>query len=764
MSCLKFAKKSNWKREEVLDHKWDFVDVEEYQMNDCWSYMGYTFLFLDVFRSFIVYLADVSTAMLIILFNQWSTKSPDEIVKNANLAKALGVSPSTYHNLADNLRWVYVGSIIVSFLLLANDMRKSRRIIQSHDISFAFTDVIAYRYYCLRSFAHWCFFQEIRMHHKTSDQIAQFVFFQLKGWKRLLFAEAPRHAVTALLLWYQITQMGKPTDDDLKKFRELNPTASVRQEVQFLAAFDIYRFISYFSGVQQLTKQFGVVTMAFVFTMFVINALSTLAAAVMYIPLLYRIRGNLKEYVCHMVDKRITALMATKRQMRVEEEQYALQQMYADGAAAGHHGSGGRGPQGGVATTFRQGAHHGHAGGNTASVSPADPGRPVAALPSIDFSSYVPPTPTGRHGSGAAVAPLLGAKPNPAWGSGTLTPQGDGKLPIPSASVASSRTSSNADTNTLQRQLGGHVSSSVISLAQQPTAYNVSQISLHRPIGLHPNASQLSLQQQLTSNLSQISLASASHAPIAPAAVPLAMGALGNLRFGVVNSSQPDLVQYQPSATAHLVTPVAVAANAAPVYAPGPRTAVPPNLIATPAGSEVAAVEVATPQVGPQQATATVPVLRVMQPPPHQTARAYQQPPMVHFTPPHGLAAAAAAASMLPSPARSRSPSPAHAHAPATTNAAMPLLGGGGGNARTDRTPAAAVPAAPHVSARAPLLAGAALPPPQATASAAAYYPLAPLSTTSSVATGGQRTVNRVRFTDAEPARHLYSTGDDDEP
>ncbi|KAJ3363711.1 hypothetical protein GGF32_003748 [Allomyces javanicus] len=762
MSCLKFAKKSNWKREEVLDHKWDFVDVEEYQMNDCWSYMGYTFLFLDVFRSFIVYLADMSTAMLIILFNQWSTKSPDEIVKDPKLAKALGVSPSTYHNLADNLRWVYVGSIIVSFLLLANDMRKSRRIIQSHDISFAFTDVIAYRYYCLRSFAHWCFFQEIRMHHKTSDQIAQFVFFQLKGWKRLLFAEAPRHAVTALLLWYQITQMGKPNDDDFKKFNELNPTASDRQKAQFYAAFDIYRFMSYFSGMKQLTKQFGVVTMAFVFTMFVINALSTIAAAVMYIPLLYRIRGNLKEYVCHMVDKRITALMATKRQMRVEEEQYALQQMYADGAAAGHHGSGGRGLQGGVATTFRQGAHHGHAGGgNTGSIGPADPGRPVAALPSIDFSSYVPPTPTGRHGNGAAVAPLLGAKPNPAWGSGTLTPQGDGKLPIPSVSVASSRTSSNADPNTLQRQLGGHASSSVISLVQQPTAYNVSQISLHRPIGLHPNTSQLSLQQQLTSNLSQVSIASASHAPIAPAVVPLAMGALGNLRFGVVNSSQPDLVQYQPSATAHLVTPVAVAANAAPVYAPGPRTAVPPILTATPAGSEIAAAEVTTPQVMAQQATATVPALRVTQPPPHQAARAYQLPPTVHVTPPHGLAAAAAAASMLLSPARSRSPSPAHPRALATTN--VPLLGGG--NARTDRAPAAAVPAAPHASARAPLLVGAALPPPQAMASAAAaYYPPAPPSTASSVATGGQRTVNRVRFTDAEPARHLYSTGDDDEP
>lgn len=44
--------------------------------------------------------------------------------------------------------------------------------------------------------------------------------------------------------------------------------------------------------------------MLFTVVIFAISAICLMAAAVVYVPLLCTIQGNLKEYCCHKVDKR----------------------------------------------------------------------------------------------------------------------------------------------------------------------------------------------------------------------------------------------------------------------------------------------------------------------------------------------------------------------------------------------------------------------------------------------------------------------------
>ncbi|KAI9187697.1 Potassium transporter [Blastocladiella emersonii ATCC 22665] len=296
--CFSTAK---WKREEVPDHKFDFVDIDEYKERDLWPQIAYTSVFLMTFRSVLVYMADVSTAVLIIVFNQWSLSTrPETLANNKNLSRFLGISSSTFASIVTNIRWVYIGSILVSFLLLAMDAKKARRIIRSRDISFAFTHTQAYTYYCLRSFAHWCFFRQVRSQHKTSDQVALFVFFRLKGWKRLLFAETPRHLINAALLSFHVWETGKDSRGN----------------------FDMDRFVA--NSKATMTTQFGVFVMAFVLTMYMINLLSTILAALVYVPLLCRMRGNLKEYVCHLIDKRISELMKRKARRRIQEQHKEL--------------------------------------------------------------------------------------------------------------------------------------------------------------------------------------------------------------------------------------------------------------------------------------------------------------------------------------------------------------------------------------------------------------------------------------------------------
>ena len=59
---------------------------------------------------------------------------------------------------------------------------------------------------------------------------------------------------------------------------------------------------AYFTG--SVLKVTALSTMLFTVVIFAISAVCLLVAAVIYVPLLCTIQGNLKEYCCHKVDKR----------------------------------------------------------------------------------------------------------------------------------------------------------------------------------------------------------------------------------------------------------------------------------------------------------------------------------------------------------------------------------------------------------------------------------------------------------------------------
>ncbi|KAI9218198.1 hypothetical protein BC828DRAFT_389280 [Blastocladiella britannica] len=312
MGCLFSTAK--WKREEVPDHKFDFVDLDEFASDSCTDRVGYSTVYMLTFRAVLMYMSDISTAVLIGAFETWSVagNDPNSVKNNLDNTEAFRSFTKTVGKVDMTkaftyLRWIYVASILISFALLALDARKSQRIIRSRDISFAFTDVISYRYYCIRSFKYWCFFKEIRKHHSFSDQVALFVFFRLKGWTRLLFAETPRHTINLLFLSYQFWVTGlDPVSRNWTMKRAFDTQFRPKDSNGNLAA--------------NVGSQFSVVVMAFVAGMYLINLFSTVVAAIIYVPLLCRMRGNLKEYVCHLIDKRIGELMRRKAAKRIHKQ------------------------------------------------------------------------------------------------------------------------------------------------------------------------------------------------------------------------------------------------------------------------------------------------------------------------------------------------------------------------------------------------------------------------------------------------------------
>ncbi|VDB97044.1 unnamed protein product [Peniophora sp. CBMAI 1063] len=270
-----------WKREIVPDHKFDFVDVREFEDKGFGMRMKYLWLYVLVLKSFLVYVSDIFTAVTMLTTKSWS----NQIFNDCPDLEGCVAIP---FNVG---KWLFVGCIIFSFLLLAYESRKAKKIIASHDISYAFTNIMANNYYSLRSYPHFCFFDHISSSTKRSDDFAFFIFFTFKSWKRLLLADAPRQTINALTL-YAIY---------LSKKADVRPWWYIQK---------------YFEGNSVVTTCLEISTL---FTVIICagSLLTLLVAGVLYIPLLIHIKGNLKEYCCHKVDKRITEIIRRRNKQRL---------------------------------------------------------------------------------------------------------------------------------------------------------------------------------------------------------------------------------------------------------------------------------------------------------------------------------------------------------------------------------------------------------------------------------------------------------------
>ncbi|KAI9247449.1 hypothetical protein BDA99DRAFT_489305 [Phascolomyces articulosus] len=272
MPCCTNRNGPKWKREIVRGHKFDHIDLEEFYDRSCTARLGYLWVYIMMIKSTAVYLADLWTAIsLLALDNQLYAKP---------------VIPT------ETSKWIFLGSIIISYLLLIWDMMKTKKIIQSRDISYTFTSIIASRYYCCLQggYSYYCLFRQIEKH---LDSMPFFVFFKLKGWKRLFLTESPRQVINWVTLvamipgWIQIDQQG----------------GTIILDNEALG--------------KDIVQKIMTGTMAFSALIFSISFLLACVAFFLYIPLFCHIQGNLKEYCCHKVDKRIAELLHHQARKRI---------------------------------------------------------------------------------------------------------------------------------------------------------------------------------------------------------------------------------------------------------------------------------------------------------------------------------------------------------------------------------------------------------------------------------------------------------------
>lgn len=259
-----------WKREEKVDHRFDFVDVREFHSNAFGARFGYFFCWLSIFKSFAIFGLDCYTAVGLLVIKNYSQ----------------GVQQQNFiaHDIT---KWIFVGSIGLSVVLICWDWLMAIRIIRSRNISFAFTNLIANRWYAVKGYNYYCLWHKLSDSQHRQDTVSFWVYFSFIGWKRLLLSEGPRQAINALTVFSVLSTR--------------NFSLNIRD----------YQNITVYQWTILSFMTLSLLIWAFSFARFCI-------AALLYLPLLCHLQGGLEEFVVRRIDKRIDRIIERARRKRLE--------------------------------------------------------------------------------------------------------------------------------------------------------------------------------------------------------------------------------------------------------------------------------------------------------------------------------------------------------------------------------------------------------------------------------------------------------------
>ncbi|KAF9584312.1 hypothetical protein BGW38_006907 [Lunasporangiospora selenospora] len=222
------------------------------------------------------------------------------------------------------------------------------------------------------SIARWIFtacillsFILIAFDFKKANKVIKSQDISKRGWKHLV-VQAPRQVINILTLIAFMSTLGFDLDN-LDAIKQIMP--NLRNEDKFTFC-----------------------VMVFTSLMFVFSAIATFLAHILWIPLVSKVKGNLKEYVCYKMDKRIDNIIKKTTRQRAErnmirDRQADMLERQADMLEKQHNGLGrygglGGGSNGGIGRSSESSSRNAF----LAKRSPkaGAPKRPKPTLPDID--------------------------------------------------------------------------------------------------------------------------------------------------------------------------------------------------------------------------------------------------------------------------------------------------------------------------------------------------------------------------------------------
>ncbi|CEO60571.1 hypothetical protein PMG11_05192 [Penicillium brasilianum] len=274
-----------------MEEKWDYVNLDDFKSDSCWTPVSYFFLWVFMFVSFAVYGVDTFTAVNLLAFSRWSGR----------------VEPAIPFKIS---RWIFAVCILVSFALLIFRWMFAIRAMRSGSITRSYLDPLAVRVQCFRVFTkggrgwkRFLVFAELTKSKKGAEYVALYAYFSFQSWMNTIFADGPRQVLNAITLWSVMQADLIPGGKNAAKDNGTSDILQFFNNVKILAE----------ENNLQAVVLFG---MLFTLVIWVLSVLKLASAVILYLIFLFHhipsTDGTLKAYCRRKISTRLTRIVRKK--------------------------------------------------------------------------------------------------------------------------------------------------------------------------------------------------------------------------------------------------------------------------------------------------------------------------------------------------------------------------------------------------------------------------------------------------------------------
>ncbi|KAJ5550059.1 hypothetical protein N7535_001998 [Penicillium sp. DV-2018c] len=274
----------------AMEEKWDYVNLDDFKSESCWTPFSYFFLWVFFLVSLAVYGVDTFTAINLLAFSRWSGR----------------VEPAIPFNIS---RWIFAACIIASFVILGYRWFHAIRAIRSGSITRSFLDPLAVRVQSIRfgkkgrGYRRFVVFAELTKDRKAAEYVALYAYFSFQFWMNTIFADGPRQVINAITL-YSVMQMDLlPGGKHAAKDDGTSAAGQFFNNVKILAE----------DNNLQAVVLFG---MLFTLVIWVLSVLKLISAIVLYLIFLFHHipaeDGTLSRYCRRKVGQRLKRIVHRK--------------------------------------------------------------------------------------------------------------------------------------------------------------------------------------------------------------------------------------------------------------------------------------------------------------------------------------------------------------------------------------------------------------------------------------------------------------------
>ncbi|KAJ5090039.1 hypothetical protein N7532_008723 [Penicillium argentinense] len=274
-----------------MEEKWDYVNLNDFKPESCWTPFSYFFLWVFLIVSLAVYGVDTFTAVNLLAFSRWAGR----------------VEPAIPFKIS---RWIFAVCILVSFALLIYRWILAIRAIRSGSITKSYLDPLAVRVQSVRVFGskgqgwkRFLVFAELTKSKKGAEYVALYTYFSFQFWMNTVFADGPRQVINAITLWSVMKADLVPGGENANKDDGSSPILQFFNNVKILAE----------DNNLQAVVLFG---MLFTLIIWVLSVLKLISAMVLYLVFLFhhipQEDGTLRAYCRRKISNRLKRIVRRK--------------------------------------------------------------------------------------------------------------------------------------------------------------------------------------------------------------------------------------------------------------------------------------------------------------------------------------------------------------------------------------------------------------------------------------------------------------------